>query len=62
MYYYIHSFSGWHEVSREYYREFCYGLRRAFANALNCDEIIAQRTRKSERPLNIIDLMGGVES
>jgi hypothetical protein len=36
-------------------------LRRAFANALNCDEIIDQRTRKSERPLNIIDLMGGVE-
>lgn len=60
MYYYIHSYSGWHEVNRAYYREFVTDLERELFRHADRDDIIAMRTRKSERPLTIIDLVTGV--
>ena len=62
MYYYIHSRSGWHEVNRDYYRDFIADLRRDLAYNADCELIIAQRTRKSDYPLTIFDLRQEVDA
>ena len=60
MYYYIRThYSGWQQVNKQYFREFTEYLRRGVSSAANRDEIIASRTRKSEIPLDITELMGG---
>ncbi len=62
MYYYILSRGVWHEVNRDYYRDFIADLRRDLAYNDDRDLIIAQRSRKSNHPLTIFDLRQEVDA
>lgn len=63
MNYYIHSpSSGWHEVPRKYYRDYVEYLRVMARTVEEADAMIARNTRKSDYPLDIVELVNGGET